>query len=105
MLDNVKIGVIRVVKINDDICRISPIFIMPEFQNKGYAKAAMAEAERLYPRVKEWHIDNIKQESKLCCLYEKLGYNPTGKEEQIKDGMTLFIIKSCVKFKRRLLCA
>lgn len=89
MLDNAKIGVIRVVKINDDICRISPIFIRPEFQNKGYAKIAMAEAERLYPGVKEWHIDTIKQENRLCHFYEKQGYKRTGKEEKIKDGMII----------------
>lgn len=93
MLNDVKIGVIRVVTIDDNTCRVSPIFIMPEFQNHGYAQIAMTEAERLYPSVSEWQVDTIKQESRLCHLYEKLGYKLTGKEEQIKDGMTIVYYK------------
>lgn len=89
MCRDIKIGVIRVVKLSNITSRISPIFIMPEFQNKGYAQIAMLEAEKLYPYVNNWQLDTIKQESGLCYLYEKLGYKPTGKEEQIKDGMTI----------------
>lgn len=100
MLNDVKIGVIRVVTIDDDTCRVSPIFIIPEFENRGYAQAAMTEAERLYPRVSEWQIETIKQESRLCHLYEKLGYKPTGKEEQIKDGMTIVYYKKSEKTDR-----
>ena len=37
MADNVKVGVIRIVHCKDGITRkrISPIFIMPEYRNKG----------------------------------------------------------------------
>lgn len=89
MADDVKIGVVRIVKLSEEIHRISPIFILPEFQNKGYAQMAMAEIESRYSDVKEWHLDTIKQEAKLCHLYEKCGYVATGKEEDIKDGMTI----------------
>ena len=49
--DNVKVGVIRVVDFKDCITRkrISPIFIMPEYRNKGYAQGAIKEA-RAYSR-------------------------------------------------------
>ena len=89
MADDVKIGVVRVVKLSENIHRISPIFILPEFQNNGYAQMALAEVESLYPNIREWHLDTIKQEKKLCYLYEKCGYVATGKEEDIKDGMTI----------------
>jgi len=89
MADDVKIGVVRIVKLSEEIHRISPIFILPEFQNKGYAQMAMAEIESVYSDVREWHLDTIKQEIKLCHLYEKCGYFATGKEEDIKDGMTI----------------
>jgi hypothetical protein len=36
-----------------------------------------------------WELDTIKQEGKLCHLYEKMGYKQTGREETIKEGMTL----------------
>lgn len=89
ILDDVKIGVVRVVTADGITCRISPLFIMPEFQNNGYAQLAVNELERLYSKARCWQVDTIKQEDKLCHLYEKLGYKPTGKEEQIKDGMTI----------------
>ena len=89
MLGNTKIGVMRVVRLSDTVCRISPMFILPEYQNNGYAKYALSAVEKLYPNVNEWQLDTIKEESKLCCLYEKCGYTPTGKEKVIKDGMTI----------------
>lgn len=89
LCDNDKIGVIRVVRLNDNVCRISPMMILPEYQNKGYAQKTLIEIEKLYPNSREWLLDTIKQESKLCYLYEKSGYVATGKEEQFKDGMTI----------------
>lgn len=97
MLNDVKIGVIRVVTVDDNTCRVSPIFIMPEFENHGYAQVAMTEAERLYPRATEWQVETIKQESRLCHLYGKLGYKLTGKEEKIKDEMTIVYYKKLCK--------
>ena len=88
-LDGNHIGVIRIMKLKDDTCRISPMFIEPEFQGKGYAQQAILKAEILYSKAKHWTLDTIKQEAKLCYLYEKMGYRATGKEETIKDGMTL----------------
>ncbi len=87
--DDVKIGAVRIVKLSEEIHRISPIFILPQYQNKGYAQMAMAEIESVYSDVKEWHLDTIKLEAKLCHLYEKCGYVATGKEKDIKDGMTI----------------
>lgn len=89
VLEKTKIGVVRVVKLSDTVCRISPMLILPEYQNNGYAQQALSAVEKLYPNVNEWQIDTIKEESKLCHLYEKCGYIPTGKEEVIKDGMTI----------------
>ena len=67
--------------------RISPIFIMPEHRNKGYAQQAIAEAERIHGK-NHWKLDTILQEKGNCYLYEKLGYHQTGKTEQINDKMT-----------------
>ena len=88
-LDNVKIGTIRIVRKSSQVCRVSPIFILPQYQGNGYAQTAMEIAESLYPLATIWKLDTIKEEPKLCYLYEKLGYTKTGKEETIKDGMTI----------------
>ena len=93
MTDNVKIGAVRIVKLSETAQRISPIFILPEFQNKGYAQKAMAEIENYYSHIKEWQLDTTKQEKKLCHFYEKCGFIATGQEEDIKDGMTIAYYK------------
>ena len=90
MADNVKVGVIRIVDCKDGVTRkrISPIFIMPEYRNQGYAQQAIKEAERIHGN-QNWKLDTILQEKGNCYLYEKLGYHQTGKTEQINDKMTI----------------
>ena len=88
--DHVKVGVIRIVDCKDVTTRkrISPIFIMPEYRNQGYAQQAIKEAERIHGN-QNWKLDTILQEEGNCYLYEKLGYHQTGKTEQINDKMTI----------------
>jgi len=88
-LNNQNIGYIRVRRMDEDIFKLVQVFILPEFQNNGYAQVALTQAESLYPQAKKWVLDTIKQESKLCHLYEKMGYRLTGTEKNIKEGMDL----------------
>lgn len=88
-LSGQNIGAIRIVRLSDNRCRISPIFLLPEFQGKGYAQEAIKKVEELYPQAEGWELDTIKQEDKLCHLYEKLGYKATGKEESLQNDMTI----------------
>lgn len=89
LMEDVIIGVIRIVRRSNTICRVSPIFIMPEYQGNGFVQIAMLSAEKLYPDVKLWQLDTILQEEKLCHLYEKLGYRRTGEVEKIQTGMDI----------------
>jgi len=88
-LNKENIGAIRVVTLNDSTCRIAPMFILPNYQGKGYARQAIQKALSLYPQAKSWELDTIKQEEKLRHLYEKMGFRQTGKEEKLKDGMDI----------------
>jgi Acetyltransferase (GNAT) family. len=83
------IGYIRIRYLEDNAYRLSQMFILPEFQNRGYAQQAIAKAESFYPQAQKWILDTIKQEPKLCHLYEKMGYKRTGTENNIKPGMDL----------------
>lgn len=89
-VDNIKVGAIRVVDKQEEgvAKRISPIFIMTEHRNKGYAQNAMQLAEIIHGS-SEWELDTILQEKGNCYLYEKLGYRQTGKTEVINDKLTL----------------
>ena len=85
----VNVGVIRIIDEQDGSrTRISPIWIMPEHRNKGYAQAAIKEAERIHG-ADNWSLDTILQEKGNLHLYEKLGYHRTGKIEKINDRMDI----------------
>lgn len=85
-----KVGAIRIIdeKENRKNKRISPIFILPEFQGKGIAQKAIRLCEEMHGDG-NWELDTILQEPKNCHLYEKMGYRQTGKTRDINDRLTL----------------
>lgn len=84
------VGAVRVVdrKTEDAPKRISPLFILPRFQNRGYAQQAIRAVERLHGAY-GWELDTILQEKGNCYLYEKMGYRKTGRVEIINERMSL----------------
>lgn len=68
--------------------RISPIFILPEFQGQGIAQEAIRLSEEIHGK-ENWELDTILQEPKNCYLYEKMGYRQTGKTEVVNERLTL----------------
>ena len=68
--------------------RISPIFVLPEFQGQGIAQKAIRLCEEIHGS-KNWELDTILQEPKNCHLYEKMGYRQTGKTEVVNERLTL----------------
>lgn len=92
-LNKIKIGQISVYQINETTCRISQMFIMPQYQNKGYAQEAIRLIESEFANIKVWELDTIKQEPKLCHLYEKMNYVFTGETKHIKEGMDIIFYR------------
>lgn len=87
------IGAIRVVdKKSGETKRISPIFILPEYRNKGYAQAAISQVEKIHGE-RGWTLETILQEAANCHLYEKMGYCKTDKLKQVNSLMTLVFYK------------
>lgn len=88
-----KVGALRVVRKTDGSRkRISPIWIMPEFRNRGYAQQAILELEKCYGS-DHWCLDTILQERGNVHLYEKLGYRKTGRTEHVHDGMDIVFME------------
>ena len=89
-IDNKKVGAIRVVdyKEKNKNKRISPLFILPEYRNKGIAQSVIKICEEIHGN-NNWELSTILQEKGNCYLYEKLGYHPTGKTQVINDRLTL----------------
>ncbi len=88
------VGAIRVIdkKSDQESKRISPVFIMPQHRRKGYAQAAILQAEKIHGS-DNWELDTILQEKGNCCLYEKMGYRRTDKIKQINSKLTLIYYK------------
>lgn len=89
MADDILVGAIRIFQFSEELCRVSPIFILPEYQNRGIAQSVFNVIERIYCKASIWCLDTILQEEGNCYLYEKLGYIRTGKEEIINENMTI----------------
>lgn len=93
-LNNKNIGGIRVIyNSTTDEKRISPLFVLPEYQNKGIAQTVIKMVEQIYGEF-NWSLSTILQEEGNCYLYEKMGYHKTGETKVVNDKMTLvFYIK------------
>lgn len=90
MLNDLKVGGIRVMRLDNGMrCRISPLFILPEYQGLGIAQESIRLVEEVYSPSKGWELDTILQEQGNCYLYEKFGYKQTGETKVINDKMTL----------------
>jgi len=87
-LDGCPIGAVGIGRY-EECCKLKRLFILPEYQNYGYAQQAVRLAESMYPADTHWELDTILQEEKLCHLYEKLGYRKTGQIKPLKEGMDL----------------
>lgn len=78
-----KIGGVRVrwyqdKTVYENVNWISPIFIIPQYQNKGIAGKVIEQLYCIYPNTIEWRLYTIKQETGNCHLYEKCGFVRVG---------------------------
>lgn len=60
---------------------ISPIFVIPSFQNRGIVQKVIQRVFKLYPDTITWKLATIKQETGNCHLYEKCGFVKVGTEQ------------------------
>jgi N-acetylglutamate synthase-like GNAT family acetyltransferase len=81
---------------NGSICKIGPIFVLPQYQNKGIAQEAFKIIESKYKPEKGWILDTILEEAGNCHLYEKIGYTRTGKIEKINERMNIVYYEKIV---------
>ena len=84
------VGAIRVYDPQDGVSfkRISPLFVLPEYQGKGFAQAAIKAAECIHGE-DNWTLETVEQEAGNCRLYEKMGYRQTGVRRIVNERMTL----------------
>ncbi len=95
MADNRQAGMIRIKELGEGAYKISPIFVLPEFQNQGIGKAAMRLTMEKFPCARLWTLFCVREEEKNVCFYEKLGFYKTGVERKLTGSITL------IEYERR----
>ena len=85
--ENDFVGGVRIV-VKNDHKRISPLFVLPRYRNKGIAQAAISKLEEIFG-AKNWELETISAEKINRHLYEKMGYRLDGKTTIINDKLTL----------------
>ncbi len=96
MAEGQTVGAMRVCDLGER-CRISPVFVLPEYHGRGFGQQAMLLAETLYPEAAVWELDTILQEKGLCRMYERLGYIATGGTMNLRPGMDLVFYHKRIK--------
>lgn len=91
--ENENIGAVRIVFDGTEdgkrFYRVSPLFILPQHQNRGFGYAAMKAVFAKYPQADVWRLSTIKQEKGNCHLYEKCGFTISAPDKTVNDCMTL----------------
>ena len=95
--NGVAVGAVRII-MRGDVCKVSALAVLPEYQNRGIAQRALKEIETIHSNCNCWMLDTILQEKGNCHLYDKLGYSQVGDPKVINDKLTLVdYIKEVVK--------
>lgn len=105
VLDGAPIGYVRVDRRGEGVYSLSDLCILPAHQNQGFAQQAVRQLEARYPDAHVWSLMTIKQETRDCHLYEKLGYVCLGETQQVNERMTLVLYFKlmCADVRIRLL--
>lgn len=82
-------GAICVKRKEDTRFRISPLFVLPEYQGLGIAQKTIQKVELLFPEAEVWELSTLLEEQGNCYLYEKVGYVKTGATQKLTDRATL----------------
>lgn len=72
---------------------LSTLYISPNMQGHGLAQESIKYLEEVCREVKTWWLEVPEGESKNRHIYEKFGYQNTGKKIIINDKLTLLIYK------------
>ena len=93
VMDEARVGAVNIanppVAEDKTILYISPLFVMPRYQNRGIGFTAIQKVFAMHPEATCWRLSTILQEPGNCHLYEKCGFVRTGEEEIVNDRMTL----------------
>lgn len=88
-LEDTYVGWVRIINIAPGTYKVSALSVIPQYQNRGIAQAALKEIESKYSSARKWVLTTILQQKGNCYLYEKLGYVRVGEPHVVNENMTL----------------
>lgn len=83
------IGAIRIGSVKQGVYHISPVYIVPEYQNIGVGTIILEMMFEKYSNAEMWTLTTIKEELRNCHFYEKLGFVRNEYVKVVNDKMTL----------------
>ena len=87
IMDGLIIGA-AILFLDGEKLNIGRIFISPEYHRKGYGICIMQEIEKLFPNVKEIHLDTPIWNIRTNSFYQKQGYT-----EYKRDSEFVYYVK------------
>lgn len=81
----IHIGAIRICNF-DRLLKLKQIFILPEYQGRGYAQEAIRLVEILYPKAEEWQLDTILQKRNSAIYMKKWVIRKQAKQRGLKKA-------------------
>ena len=87
IMDGLIIGA-AILFLDGEKLNIGRIFISPEYHRKGYGICIMQEIEKLFPNVKEIHLDTPIWNIRTNSFYQKQGYT-----EYKREGEFVYYVK------------
>lgn len=95
------VGGVRIVEKQEGVFSISPMYILPEYQNRGIGYAAIQKVIALYPKAITWRLATILQEKRDCHFYEKCGFYRSGWKKEINELMDVVGYEKVLVVTRR----
>lgn len=85
-------------------CYIGRLIVHPDYQNRGLGSLLMGEIERSFPQTQRYELFTGHRSERNLYLYEKLGYQPFGREK-VSAKLTMVFLEKRVAANPSLACS
>jgi len=76
--------------------KLHTVYVLPEYQGKGFCQKAISEIEAIHNTAKEWVLETPHDLTRNHHVYEKMGYRKNGKVERVNDNLSLIYYEKII---------
>jgi len=97
LADDLWVGSINIKKLdNEGNYMLHIINVLPAYQGRGIGQQAIKLIEEIFSDAKSWRLETLEDMAGNRHLYEKMGYQLTGRTEKINDKLTLVFYEKTI---------